>query len=207
MAKCEERIERRRAQLLGSRRPVPGAFDRGPPSTLRAFTRAASMSPLRCEGLQAVARQSPAGDFLELGSGVGLSGAYLAAVLEQRGQGKLLTVEGVPALADLASRTATLVGLAHRIEGVQATFDQALAVADQRYAFVLLDGEHRPEPTVRYVQRIVSLLLPSGLLLLDDCSEATGLSQTFEAIRSWIGCWSSSMTDGRFGVLRRSVDP
>ena len=159
------------------------------------------MPPRRCLSLVKIARNAPPGDALELGSNVGLSGAYLASALRERG-GVLVTVEGVEELAAAAERTAAIVGVAEHMQVVCGTFDQVIRDSgDRRYAFVLLDGEHVPEPTVRYARELSGLLVPRGVMVIDDCSQATGMAEAFGEIGEW-DCWERSWTDGRFGVLR-----
>lgn len=181
---------------------VPNSLGDDGRSTLGEITKRASMPAQRCRALLEIARNAPPGDALELGSNVGLSGAYLATALQRRGRGCLVTVEGIAELAEAARRTAAIVGVEDTMEVVCSTFDDVIQDAgERRYAFVLLDGEHVPEPTVRYAEALRELLLPRGVMVIDDCSRATGMAEAFAEISAW-DCWQRSWTDGRFGVLR-----
>src|SRR5262245_28387124 len=62
--------------------------------TLGYFTRASSTSPFWCLFLFKLIRATHPSVCLELGTGVGISGAYQAAALKVNGQGKLTTMEG-----------------------------------------------------------------------------------------------------------------
>ncbi len=170
--------------------------------SLGDIARRASLPPGRCRELVRIARGAPDGDALELGANVGVSGAYLAAHMAQAGTGRLVTVEGVPDLADAARRTASIVGVEGTMEVVCATFDDALERLEGQWAFIFLDGEHVADPTRRYAEAAQKILMPGGIMVIDDCSEANGLDQIFDEVRDW-PCWAKGWGDGRFGVLRK----
>src|ERR1700690_2499555 len=94
---------------------------------------------------------------LEMGTCLGFSAAYQASALELNGAGKLVTLEGAPSFAAIASRNLELLGLAHRASVVVGRFDDTFESAlndlgSVDYAFI--DGHHEEQATIRYFQKI-----------------------------------------------------
>jgi predicted O-methyltransferase YrrM len=106
-------------------------------------------------------------NILELGTSLGITSSYLASAA---GQGKLVTMEGSPAIASVAAENFRKLGLSNtRIE--TGNFDEtlepmlhSLPVPD----LVFIDGNHRHEPTVRYFKQLVPRCNNDTILIFDD---------------------------------------
>ena len=104
---------------------------------------------------------------IELGSGLGISALYLASA---RPQVPMHSIEGNPHRAVFAERLVAGQNLAlvsvHQGEmGVE--LDKLLPKLKSRFvAFV--DGNHRYEPTVSYVEKLMQVAGDDALIILDD---------------------------------------
>jgi predicted O-methyltransferase YrrM len=118
---------------------------------------------------------------LELGTGLGLSGAYQAAALELNGHGKLTTVD-VNKASDIAGRGFAQLGLEGRIRREKGWIDELLpALLDDlpRLDYAFLDAEHSYAATTRHFDAVLPRLAPGAVVVLDD------IHQTEEMRRAW----------------------
>ncbi len=140
------------------------------------------MSPLLGRRVYDHIRAEGIRDVLDLGTGHGVSAAYMAAALEANGAGHVTTVDAAatsfaPMPADLLRR----VGLAHRVtivrehssynwflkERIEARSD-ADGNCDPAYDFCYLDGAKNLNVDGLAVVLAERLLRPGGCLLMDD---------------------------------------
>jgi predicted O-methyltransferase YrrM len=127
-------------------------------------------------------RSTGPADVLDLGTGHGVSAAYMAAALEANGGGRVTTVDVAGADYDPAPEALLArVGLAHRVsivrehssynwflkERIEATSDAAGNCASA-YDFCYLDGAKNFNVDGLAVVLIERLLRPGGCLLMDD---------------------------------------
>jgi predicted O-methyltransferase YrrM len=113
---------------------------------------------------------------LELGTSLGVSAAHLAAGLalnEAEGgpSGRLVTLEGDPGLAALASDALAGLGHAGRAAVVVGPFAETLPgvlAAHGPFDLVFLDGHHEEAATIRYFDLIRPHLTPGACVLFDD---------------------------------------
>jgi predicted O-methyltransferase YrrM len=132
---------------------------------------------------------------LELGSGHGVSGAYMAAALDENGSGKLVTLDrvgsgfeparlldriGLLVWADVLSRDDSSYNW-YLKEQIEAQSDSA-GNCEPIYDFCYLDGAHNWTIDGLAVFLVEKLLKPGGWLLLDDLewSHAASPSRTAE---------------------------
>lgn len=118
---------------------------------------------------------------LELGTGLGLSGAYQASALELNGTGTLVTVD-VHEAARIAERGFAALGLDDRVELRLGLIEDALpklveGTAPIEYAF--LDAEHSERATILHFDALLPHLADGAVVVLDD------ITQTPEMRRAW----------------------
>lgn len=104
---------------------------------------------------------------LEMGSSLGLTTSYLGAADPEA---RVITMEGAPAVAALARKHFSALGLAN-IELVEGNFDNTLpAVLEMmpEIDFAFIDGNHRQEPTERYFNQLLPHIHNDTLLVFDD---------------------------------------
>lgn len=214
-----ETIEHRRAEIarrpesyrfawqqtpLGTARwadDTPGA-SRGDAVSLRWLATGASVPPRWGMFLHLCANAVEARTVLELGAGVGISGAYLAT---GRSVHRFLTLEGSPPLARLAASTIeTVSDRASIIEGpFESELPRALTtLARERVPVDLayVDGHHDEAATLHYVEVLRPHLRRGSLLVLDDIRLWHEMWLAWRRLASMRGV-SAAVDTGRFGVL------
>lgn len=145
---------------------------------------------------------------LELGTSLGLSAAYLCVALRRNETpgstgARLVTIEGDPALAALASGHLDRVapGTAHVRVG---RFDEVLPgvlTSEEPFDFVFIDGHHEEEAVWRYYRMIRSRVADGACLVLDDIEPwGTGVYRAWKRIvASEPGAFAVHL--GKMGVL------
>jgi predicted O-methyltransferase YrrM len=126
-----------------------------------------------------LARHSQSRYILELGTSLGLTSAYLAL---SSSDVHVVTIEGAPAIAQLAAESWQTIGL-NNIELVTASFDEALPgvlAKMKRVDFVLIDGNHRYEPTMRYVRDLLQFVHEETVIVLDDIHWSEEMERAWE---------------------------
>ena len=128
-----------------------------------------------------LARHSQSRNILELGTSLGLTSAYLAL---SSSDVRVVTIEGAPAIARLAAESWQAIGL-NNVELFTASFDEALPdvlAKMKRVDFVLIDGNHRFEPTMLYINQLLSVVHEETVIVLDD------IHWSEEMERAWNEC-------------------
>jgi predicted O-methyltransferase YrrM len=118
---------------------------------------------------------------LELGTNLGVSTLYQALALTHS---RFTTIEGSGALADLASRHFAEFGASPRL--LQGDFMQVLhgQLDSERFDYVFLDGNHRLEPTLEYVDWLLPRMNRDSILILDDINWSEGMRQAWAAVKA-----------------------
>jgi len=122
---------------------------------------------------------------LELGTSLGISGAYVAAALRMNGDGRLVTMELSEFRAARARQHWDELGL-DGIEVVMGSFDDTLDATVERVGpvdFAFVDGDHQLEPTVRYTETILGQLSDGGIILFDDIRWSGGMQDAWDVLR------------------------
>jgi predicted O-methyltransferase YrrM len=121
---------------------------------------------------------------LELGTSLGISGAYQAAALKLNGAGKLVTLEGADSLAALAAQHFESLGLDNTtvVAGrFQETLDGVLREHGPiDYAFI--DGHHDEHATQAYFDTVSRSLTDGAVVAFDDISWSDGMKRAWNAI-------------------------
>lgn len=122
---------------------------------------------------------------LELGTHLGLSTLYqFSAVPESR----FVTVEGAKAVALLARQTWSYYGTENSPELHVGNFDTVLPTLlsdGLKPDYVLIDGNHRYEPTISYARQLIKVMAGSGVIVFDDIYWSEGMKKAWEEIISW----------------------
>ncbi|MFQ5572006.1 MAG: O-methyltransferase [Rhodothermales bacterium] len=121
---------------------------------------------------------------LELGTCLGLSGAYQAAALALNGSGRLVTLEGGTALVRLARTHFERLGLCN-VEVVAGRFQDTLPSVLQRHGpidYAFIDGHHDPAALLTYYRLLVPHLAGKALLVFDDIFWTTRLRKAWTTL-------------------------
>jgi predicted O-methyltransferase YrrM len=132
-----------------------------------------------------VAKHYKPSTILELGTSLGLSTAYLAAAAPETNDTKVYTIEGSPAIAEVARanlRSLNLDACLHL--GNFDTVLPELLPTIQPPGLVFVDGNHRLEPTVRYFHLVLQHVARPAILIFDDIHWSAEMEQAWAAIRA-----------------------
>jgi predicted O-methyltransferase YrrM len=120
---------------------------------------------------------------LEMGTSLGITTCYLAQALPDT---KIVTMEGAPAIAELALATFENVGYKN-IQVVVGNFDQNLPLylKDIDYVgFVFIDGNHSYEPTMTYFNCLLSKSNEDAIFIFDDIHWSKEMENAWEEIKA-----------------------
>ena len=207
------RIESRRAALAGGRATYryvrsesPLGFVRWPvlaegDGDVRDDWLATAASVPRRWGifLRRCAAAGQARTVVELGAGLGLSGAYLASAPTVE---RFVAVEGSPDLAAVAR--ATYAGVTGRARVVEGFFADVLPTLLRELAapvdLLYVDGHHDRAATLHYVEAVVPHLSPAATVVLDDVALYEEMRAAWGVLLELDGP-AATVHLGRMGVL------
>ena len=152
--------------------------------TLGHLSQALSKPPLWCNFLFRLLRTTRPNRCIEMGTAVGVSGAYQATALKLNGHGKLVTLEGAASVADVARSNFQRLGL-DSVEIVVGRFDETLpgVLAETRPVdYVFIDGHHDEKATLAYFEQILPFLADPAFLVFDDITWSDGMARAWETI-------------------------
>lgn len=201
-------IEEIRRTCLRDNSPLKG-HDPGAGSSLRGATtisfiaRHSLSSPARLAFLHGLVKAAGFSRVLELGTSLGISAACIDRALPPGG--RLITIEGNAAIADIALNNLKLCS-AERTELVIADFRDALDKAlKMKPEFLIIDGNHRMEPTIAYFRAAVSADPAPQMILIDDIRWSQEMLRAWQTVISHSQV-SVSLDFFRFGLVLTSND-
>lgn len=138
---------------------------------------------------------------LEMGTCVGISGAYLASASSRP---RLVTLDVAEDLVPLARQT--LSEVTDRAVIVTGLFADTLGQASANLSIDLayVDGHHDGEATAAYVETLVPRVEEEGLIVLDDIRLYSEMWETWSALTASLH-FSAAIDVGRFGLLIRGA--
>jgi len=145
---------------------------------------------------------------IELGSCVGISAAYISAALDLNGDGRLLTLEGAPEIAEIAQQT--LAGQASNRASVvvgpfQETFEGALSDLGS-VDFFFNDGHHDHDAVLGYFEQALPHLGDEAVVVIDDIRWSGGMLRAWRAIEDH-GRVAATIDLGPIGISVLSAQP
>jgi len=121
---------------------------------------------------------------LELGTGLGLSAAYLSSAASQT---PLHSMEGSAERVAFAQHLLKGLGADQvhlHLGDMDELLPEILSALPQRF-LVFLDGNHRYEPTLRYCRSILERAEEEAILILDDIYWSKDMYRAWTEIRTW----------------------
>jgi predicted O-methyltransferase YrrM len=137
--------------------------------------------------LSLLARHADTTSILELGTSLGITTAHLQAALPNA---TVHTIEGSASIAAIASEVWTNVSL-HTIQHTTGSFDTVLDDVLARMKsvdFVIIDGDHRGEACLRYINRILPHTHEHSVIVVDDIYWSPSMTEA----------WRACVNDSRF---------
>ncbi|MGB3774245.1 MAG: class I SAM-dependent methyltransferase, partial [Leeuwenhoekiella sp.] len=118
-------------------------------------------------------------NILELGTSTGLATASMAIAT----MGKVTSVEGCPAVAQIAREKLNFLKIDHLQLKIQR-FEQFFENENQEmYDFVYIDGNHSKQATLNYFENLLPILTSNSILIFDDIYWSPGMTQAWEIIK------------------------
>jgi len=121
---------------------------------------------------------------VELGSCVGISGSYQASAMQLNGSGKVVTLEGSPEIANIASETFELLGI-DNASVVVGPFHETLngvLETSSPVDFFFNDGHHDHDAVIKYFNKAMPYLSDGAVIVFDDISWSAGMQQAWSEI-------------------------
>jgi predicted O-methyltransferase YrrM len=136
-----------------------------------------------CRALLAIVLKNKPRMIVEMGTNVGMSGLYLGAGLALNGFGRLITMEGAPSKAALASRHFERLNVPAKcvIGGFEDTLAGVLEEA-KPIDLAFIDGFHEHSATVKYHEAFNRAAAPGAVLVYDDINWSDGMRAAWRTI-------------------------
>ena len=179
-------VEAMRSILYANQDPVEGVE---PPVPIGVQARHTSINPRRGTFLHGLVYFSSAQRVLELGTGLGLSGMYIARALLDSFPVRtclFLTIEQNRQAATIADDNFYQLGFNDFVRVVDgAIMDELPAALEELTPVQLayLNGDHDGGRTLHYVSQIKAKMRPGGLIVLDDIRASSGMAQAWKTIQ------------------------
>jgi len=162
----------------------PGAGSHKSPKELTVghIAKTALSSRKKCEWLYRTVLFLEPESTIELGASLGLSTLYLAGACPN---GHVYSLEGRPTIARVAQHIAD-VSSCNNITIVPGLFEDTLVPLLgelKQLDFVILDGNHRYDPTMKYAQQILKDHKPTAMLV-DDIYWSKEMTKAWEELKN-----------------------
>ncbi|MCX7697365.1 MAG: class I SAM-dependent methyltransferase [Bacteroidales bacterium] len=144
----------------------PGSYGKIVRSKVKEIFRRTSKSSKQACKLAHIARFIQAKEILELGTGFGTTSLVLKLV---NPHSKVITVEGVKEIANMAKETFSMIGV--EIELLPMNFTDALRKFEDEkrvFNFIFLDGHHEPCSSEMYINHLLPHMSSKSILIIDD---------------------------------------
>ena len=195
-------VETMRSSLKSNASALPvvdyGAGSTGRTSTISGIARRSLKRPKHARALAALAAHLQCHTALELGTSLGLTSAYLAHHTKA-----LTTVEGNPHIQAIAQSNWAALGI-QNIRSFSGEFDETWEeFADTEYDLIFIDGNHRGEALIRYVDKSLTVLKTHGILVCDDIHWSPDMEKAWEQLCS-MPEWTLQLDAFEWGLLTRN---
>jgi predicted O-methyltransferase YrrM len=147
---------------------------------------------------------------LELGTSLGISGAYQLAALKINNKGELITIEGSENISKIAQNNFSKLGFSN-FKIYNGSFKDVLLEIlskEKLYDLVFIDGHHDKVATKQYFEQIYPSLDEKAILIFDDIYWSKGMSEVWKEIYT-DNRVNNSIDIGRWGIcyINKSIKP
>lgn len=162
------------------------------------IARTALSNPYQCRFMARLAGHLRPTSILELGTSLGISGAYLAAAAPVA---RVTTVEGDPAVAALAKDVFGHLGLINIDLQVSVFKDYIRSLpAGARFDLVFLDGHHEGKALAAYFDALRPHMHERTVVIVDDLYWSADMTEGWKTLLERPGV-TQSVDAFRFGLL------
>ena len=123
------------------------------------------------------------GNIIELGTGLGITTAYLAKAAPEA---RVISIEGCPETASIAGENLKNLNI-QNVELLVGNFDELLPKLIQdipELDFVFIDGNHRKDATLNYFKWCLPRLNDNSMMIFDDIYWSRGMKEAWEEIKA-----------------------
>ncbi len=148
------------------------------------ITKYSSVPPVYGKLLYRLAQEFGEPGIIEFGTSTGISTMYLAAA---RPDTEVITMEGCPALSEIAARNFSSAGLSNIIQ-VGGDFDDSLREVKRRSirpGLVFIDGNHKREATLKYFRAMAGMSGDKTVIIIDDIHLSKEMEEAWDEIRKY----------------------
>jgi predicted O-methyltransferase YrrM len=185
-----QQIENLRGQLLKTETTIEvedfgagSAIAKTNKRTVAEIVKSAAKSEKLAKLLFRMANHYQPKTMIELGTSAGISSAYLASALPDS---RLITIEGSPAIAEIAKKSFSALGLSN-IELMTGNFNDILpkVLGDHSTIdFAFIDGNHRKQPTINYFNSFIQHTSDFSVLIFDDIHWSSDMEEAWQEIKN-----------------------
>lgn len=150
--------------------------------SIASLTRRTAIPQKYGELLFRLANHYSAHNILEVGTGLGVSMAYMACASKT---GHIIGLEGDKARAEIADRLLQQLNCSHvslRVGNFEDTLLQAVHDLGQ-IDMAFLDGNHQQEPTLRYFETLLPALHSKSLVVVDDIYWSADMQAAWQQLK------------------------
>ena len=168
--------------------------------TIASIAKHATSPPWKGIQLYHIARFLQPSVTIELGSNLGIGTAYLAAPVKSN---TVHSIEGDPSLHSYATQHWRKLGI-ENIKSYCGEFSEILpdllSQLDAPIDLLYLDGNHRKEATIDYVEQVKPYLSKKGAIVVDDIHWSGGMLEAWEHLLA-MPKFIYSINLGQYGIL------
>ncbi|MDZ4845546.1 MAG: class I SAM-dependent methyltransferase [Chitinophagales bacterium] len=121
------------------------------------------------------------GNFIELGTGLGISALYLASA---ESSAPFITLEGSQVLSAIAQEQFSKLQLKN-IRLLEGDFNETLPKAIRELGkihFIFLDGDHRKDSVIRYIRLLLPHLAENATIVIDDIYWSEEMNEAWKEV-------------------------
>ncbi|HET8736490.1 MAG TPA: class I SAM-dependent methyltransferase [Pricia sp.] len=147
----------------------------------------AASSKKWCEFLYFLAKEIHPETILEIGTNLGISGCYLLESIKNSDSAKLVTLEGLPQLCEIAADQFAAIAPAAKYDIRQGLFDVTfpqLLKEEVSFNLFFIDGNHQKEPTIAYFKALKDTINSPAVFVFDDVNWSTEMQDAWEVIKN-----------------------
>ena len=168
---------------------------RGTRRKVHEIARTALQPASHARALALLAEHAKAKNILEMGTSLGITTAGIASALPNA---QIYTIEGCANISDQAKRVWQQLGLTS-IDLTTGSFSDVLESVLNRMPsvdFVVIDGDHRGQACMEYLEMILPFTHENTVIVLDDIYWSPSMTEAWETI----------IHDGRFSLTLEFFD-
>lgn len=122
---------------------------------------------------------------LEIGTNLGISGSYILEAIATKKESKLITMEGVKGLCEIASNNFNTIADKNTFEVLQGLYDKTFPEIIKKnvsFNFLFIDGNHDKKATLEYFEALKKKIMTPSIFIFDDIHWSRGMTEAWALI-------------------------